>query len=59
MNILPFPEQFLNKGRYRKFTSSWSPTNEFSDEPTYPGQMPLTYPEDASPLEAFLGGYVS
>lgn len=54
--IRPFPFDFPNKGKFRKWSASWEPEG-FSDEPQYRGQTPLIYPEDASYLEIQLGGY--
>lgn len=39
------PAEFPNKGKYRAYSGSWAAAG-WSDEPQYPGQMPLTYPED-------------
>jgi hypothetical protein len=55
--LIPFPNDFPEKGRYRTWDKNWNPTG-FSDEPHHKGQPPIAYPLDASPLEAFLGGYI-
>lgn len=55
--ITLFPDDFPNKGKYRAWTN-WSPSG-CSDEPQYPGQQPIRFPEDASPYECHVGGYLS
>jgi len=55
--LQPPPEDFPNKGKYVTYSSSWSRTG-YSDDPQYPGQMPVTWPEDWSPWECWLGGKI-
>lgn len=57
MEVVPFPEDFTNKGMYRRWTSSWNPDG-YSETPQYQGQRPIKYPEDACLLECFYGGYI-
>lgn len=40
-------------GKYRTY-KNWVPTG-YADEPQYPGQMPIRFPEEWTPLECFLG----
>ena len=55
--LRPFPEDFPHKGEYIVWDKSWSRVG-FSNVPQYAGQMPICFPEDATPLECFLGGYI-
>lgn len=57
MHLLPFPEEFENKGKYRRWDRHWDPTG-YADKPAYPGQQPVRFPEDATPFESFAGGYL-
>lgn len=54
--IVPFPADFPEKGRYRT-PRVWNPSG-FSDDPMYNGQMPVTYPLEASLLEIQCGGFI-
>ncbi len=53
----PFPDAFEHKGEYRIYDRAWNHVG-FSAEPQYPGQMPVTYPLDATLVEIQLGGYL-
>jgi hypothetical protein len=55
--LIPFPEDFPEKGRFRTWAKDWTPTG-FADAPQYRGQQPVRFPLDATPLECFLGGYI-
>lgn len=57
LQIVPFPNDFPNKGRFRTWDKDWNPTG-FSDEPQHRGQVPLNYPEDATLFEIQAGGYI-
>lgn len=55
--FVPFPDTFPNKGKFRVYSSNWNPIG-WGDLPTYPGQQPLRFPEDATPFECFIGCYL-
>lgn len=55
-SLEPFPEVFAHKGKYRQWDAHWNRTG-YSTKPQYPGQVSINFPEDATPLECFLGGY--
>lgn len=57
MIVTPFPTEFPNKGRYRVYSKDWSPFG-YADFPQYNGQQPVAFPENASPIECFYGGYI-
>lgn len=45
---------FPNKGKFRVYDKSWNHVG-YADEAQYRGQLPITYPEDWTPLECFAG----
>jgi hypothetical protein len=57
LTLVPFPDDFPNKGRYFTYSKSWDRIG-YADCAQYPGHWPIRFPEDASPFECFLGGYL-
>lgn len=55
--MAPFPEIFPQKGRYRAYDKQWRRIG-YADVPQYRGQSPVNFPEDATPFECFVGGYL-
>lgn len=50
------PESFPHKGKFRRYDKQWNllPPEQWTDEPQYPGQQPVRFPLDWTPLECFL-----
>jgi len=55
--IVPFPEDFPNKGKFHAWDKSWNRIG-YSDAPQYSGAQPIRFPEDATLLEIQMGGYL-
>lgn len=56
-SLQPFPAHFPHKGKFVTWDRQWNRSG-YAAHPQYPGQMAITYPEDATPLECALGGYM-
>lgn len=46
-------KSFPNEGKYKQFDRGWNHVG-WADEPQYPGQRPLRFPEEWTPLQCFL-----
>lgn len=55
--LILFSADFPNKGKFIVWDRHWNRTG-YADVPQYPGQQPIRHPEDATPYECFLGGYL-
>lgn len=50
---LRVPDDFPNKGKFRTYHPDWSRAG-YADEPQYPGQQPIRFPEEWTPFECFM-----
>jgi hypothetical protein len=57
VTFVPFPEDFPNKGKFISWDKAWKRVG-YQDEAPHPGAQPIRSPEDASPVECFMGGYL-
>lgn len=57
ITLTPFPDSFPHKGEFVVWDSAWNRIG-YSPERQHPGQMPITYPEDATLIEIQFGGYL-